>query len=51
VDCVPGAVHPDDWKAIDWADTFFVVTSQRIMLASGVLTKKVAMLPRDTAKS
>jgi hypothetical protein len=33
------------WKAIDWAVTFFVVTSQRMILASGVLTRKVAMLP------
>jgi len=33
------------WKAIDWAVTFFIITSQRMMLASGVLTKNVAMLP------
>ncbi len=32
-------------KAIDWAVTFFVVTSQRMILASGVLSRKVAMLP------
>ena len=33
------------WKAIDWALTFFVITSQRMLLASGVLTRNVAMLP------
>jgi membrane protein YdbS with pleckstrin-like domain len=33
------------WKAIDWTRTFFVVTPQRFLLASGVLTSKVAMLP------
>ena len=33
------------WKAIDWAVTFFVVTSQRMLLTSGVLSRKVAMLP------
>jgi hypothetical protein len=33
------------WKAINWAVTFFVVTSHRILLASGVLTRKVAMMP------
>jgi hypothetical protein len=33
------------WKAIDWARTFFVVTSQRFVLVSGVLIRKVAMLP------
>lgn len=33
------------WKAIDWAVTFFVVTSHRFLLTSGVLFRKVAMLP------
>jgi hypothetical protein len=33
------------WKAIDWASTFFVVTSQRMLLVSGVVIRKVAMLP------
>jgi hypothetical protein len=33
------------WKAIDWTVTYFVVTPQRILLVSGVLTKKVMMLP------
>ena len=33
------------WKAINWAVTFFVVTSHRILLASGVLTRRVAMMP------
>jgi uncharacterized membrane protein YdbT with pleckstrin-like domain len=33
------------WKAIDWAVTFFVVTSHRMPLTSGVLFRKVAMMP------
>ncbi len=33
------------WKAVNWADTFFVVTSRRMLLVSGVLVRKVAMLP------
>ena len=33
------------WKAINWAVTFFVVTSRRMLLVSGVLIRKVAMLP------
>lgn len=33
------------WKAIDWANTFFVVTSQRMLLVSGVQIRKVAMMP------
>jgi uncharacterized membrane protein YdbT with pleckstrin-like domain len=33
------------WKAINWAVDFFVVTSHRILLTSGVLTRKVAMMP------
>src|SRR5258708_16359085 len=33
------------WKAINWAVDFFVVTSHRILLTSGVLTSTVAMMP------
>ena len=33
------------WKAVNWAVDYFVVTSQRIMLTSGILTRKVAMMP------
>jgi hypothetical protein len=33
------------WKAIDWVGTFFVVTSQRMLLVSGVLIRHVAMMP------
>jgi membrane protein YdbS with pleckstrin-like domain len=33
------------WKAINWAVDFFVVTSNRMLLTSGVLTRKVAMMP------
>ncbi len=33
------------WQAVNWAVDYFVVTSQRIMLTSGVLTRKVGMMP------
>ena len=33
------------WKAVNWAVDFFVVTSHRILLTSGVLTRKVDMMP------
>jgi membrane protein YdbS with pleckstrin-like domain len=33
------------WKAANWTGTFFVVTSQRMLLISGVLAKRVEMLP------
>jgi membrane protein YdbS with pleckstrin-like domain len=33
------------WKAVNWAVDFFVVTSRRILLTSGLLTRKVAMMP------
>jgi hypothetical protein len=33
------------WKAVAWAVDYVVVTSQRIMETSGVLTRKVAMMP------
>ena len=33
------------WRAINWAVDFFVVTSARILLTSGVFTRNVAMIP------
>lgn len=33
------------WKALNWAVDFFVVTSQRMMLTTGVFTRKVSMMP------
>jgi uncharacterized membrane protein YdbT with pleckstrin-like domain len=33
------------WKAINWAVDYFVITSQRLILTTGVLTRKVAMMP------
>ena len=33
------------WKVINWAVDYFVVTSQRMILTSGVLTRKVGMMP------
>ena len=33
------------WNALAWAVDYFVVTSQRMILTSGVLTRKVAMMP------
>jgi uncharacterized membrane protein YdbT with pleckstrin-like domain len=33
------------WRAANWALEYFVVTSQRMILTSGVLTRKVAMMP------
>ncbi|HLQ56446.1 MAG TPA: PH domain-containing protein [Streptosporangiaceae bacterium] len=33
------------WKALNWAVDYFVVTSRRIMLTSGLFTRKVAMMP------
>ena len=33
------------WKAASWVGTFFIVSSQRLMLVSGVLAKKVVMMP------
>ena len=32
-------------KVFDWAVTYFVVTSQRFLLATGILTRKVNMMP------
>jgi len=33
------------WKAVNWAVDFFVVTSRRILLTSGIFTRKVVMMP------
>ena len=33
------------WKVIDWFENYFVVTSQRMLLTSGLITRKVAMMP------
>ncbi len=32
-------------KVFEWAETYFVVTSQRFLLATGILTRKVNMMP------
>ncbi|RAY12560.1 PH domain-containing protein [Actinomadura craniellae] len=33
------------WRVIVWSIEFFVVTDQRVMLLSGVLNRRVAMMP------
>jgi uncharacterized membrane protein YdbT with pleckstrin-like domain len=33
------------WRVANWAIEYFVVTSRRMILTSGVLTRKVAMMP------
>jgi uncharacterized membrane protein YdbT with pleckstrin-like domain len=33
------------WKILDWSLTFFVITSQRLLLARGFLVRKVDMMP------
>jgi uncharacterized membrane protein YdbT with pleckstrin-like domain len=33
------------WKVFEWSVTYFVVTSQRFVLATGVITRKVNMMP------
>lgn len=33
------------WAALNWAVDYFVITSERLLLTSGVLTRKVAMMP------
>jgi Bacterial PH domain len=33
------------WKAVNWAVDYFVVTSERILLTTGFLTRKIAMMP------
>jgi uncharacterized membrane protein YdbT with pleckstrin-like domain len=32
-------------KVVDWAETYFVVTSVRLLLATGLVAKKVNMMP------
>ncbi|HEY2269565.1 MAG TPA: PH domain-containing protein [Streptosporangiaceae bacterium] len=32
-------------KVFEWSETYFVVTSQRFILATGLLTRKVNMMP------
>src|SRR5271165_5890427 len=32
-------------KVFEWSDTYFVVTSQRMLLQTGLVTKKVNMMP------
>ena len=32
-------------KVVEWAETYFVVTSQRFLLATGLVTRKVNMMP------
>ena len=32
-------------KIFEWADTYFVVTSQRMLLQTGLVTRKVNMMP------
>ena len=33
------------WKVINWSVDYFVVTSRRILETSGIITRKVAMMP------
>jgi uncharacterized membrane protein YdbT with pleckstrin-like domain len=33
------------YKAYEWSDTYFVVTSQRMLLQTGLVTRKVNMMP------
>jgi len=33
------------WKTLNWAVDYFVVTSERLLLTTGVLTRKVNMMP------
>jgi uncharacterized membrane protein YdbT with pleckstrin-like domain len=33
------------WKVFEWGETYFVVTSQRFILATGLVTRKVNMMP------
>ena len=33
------------WKVLEWGETYFVVTSQRFLLATGLVTRKVNMMP------
>src|SRR5258708_13915093 len=40
-----GVMVPLLWQAINWAVDYFVITSKRILLTSGVFTRSVAMMP------
>ncbi len=33
------------WKVANWSVDYFVVTSQRMLLTTGLITRKVAMMP------
>lgn len=33
------------WKVVDWAVEYLVVTKTRILFASGMITRKIAMMP------
>jgi membrane protein YdbS with pleckstrin-like domain len=33
------------WKTVNWAVDYFVITSERILLTSGLFTRSVAMMP------
>jgi uncharacterized membrane protein YdbT with pleckstrin-like domain len=33
------------WKVLDWSLTYFVITSQRLLLAKGFVQRKVDMMP------
>jgi membrane protein YdbS with pleckstrin-like domain len=33
------------WRTVNWAVDYFVITSERILLTSGVFTRSVAMMP------
>src|SRR5215472_18080008 len=33
------------WQVVNWAVDYFVITSKRILLTSGVFTRSVAMMP------
>jgi uncharacterized membrane protein YdbT with pleckstrin-like domain len=33
------------WYAINWAVDYFVITTERLLLTTGLLTRKVAMMP------
>ena len=33
------------YKVFEWSQDFFIVTSRRMLLATGIITRKVAMMP------
>jgi uncharacterized membrane protein YdbT with pleckstrin-like domain len=33
------------WKVFEWSENYFVITSQRLLLTKGFLTRKVNMMP------